>query len=428
MKEVKNTKVKILIGVLFAGIFLIVIFTYLNKLASVPPASESSNTSTSSNNNALSDEELLKYAKSSFDKGKMMGKDFILGYHNGIPVRVSFPCSDICPQYTIRVIRYDINLGDCESVGGVIKSIYVPFAIAVKAEAFCFPKIIVENNIYQFVPNVVIVTDKSEYKEGEEIKLTVINNFDRTIYYRDWSKSWKECGGSSFKLGRKENGSYKFFEIGLAKCLKPIVSLQPKSKAEYTLNPKELEDIPSAKLKEGIYKWGFTFGFEKDLKFAEKIYSNEFLVEAKEVTITTDKTEYRENETIKVTIKNNLNQSIWYYSYSPIKRIPILYSCFHNSQYALKLQRYEELISRWKDIPVNHGCCFAHCRILPPELRELKPGKEIYNEWDQKVFSSEAGINGELAKPGRYRFVFVYHLSNETNGKKYAYSNEFEIK
>jgi len=239
---------------------------------------ESERTSQLPQNKTLSDEELLNYAKSSFDKEKMMGKNFILGYHNGIPVRVSFPCSDVCPDYTIRIIRYDVSLGECELAGGEIKSIYVPFGEALKAKAFCFPKVIVENNIYGFVPNVVVFTDKTEYKKGEEIKLTVINDFDKPIYYRDWSKSWNECVGS-FRLGKKiKENKFDFFEIGLAECLKPIVSLKPHSKITYSLDPKELEEIPSRRLEKGTYKLEFTFGFEEDLKTVQKVYSNEFTI------------------------------------------------------------------------------------------------------------------------------------------------------
>lgn len=99
----------------------------------------------------LSDEQLLRYARSSFDGEEMVFRDFVVGYHGGVPVRVSFPCSDVCPQYTVRVIRYDVSLSDCESVGGVVKSIYVPFGIGARSEEFCFPQVIVDNQIYDFV-------------------------------------------------------------------------------------------------------------------------------------------------------------------------------------------------------------------------------------------------------------------------------------
>lgn len=109
------------------------------------------NQSPSTSNKNLSDEELLQYARSPFDKETMMFKDFVIGYHNSIPVRVSFPCSDVCPEYTMRIIRYDVNASACKSLGGEARSIYVPQGIGVIAKEFCFPKVLVDNNIYAFV-------------------------------------------------------------------------------------------------------------------------------------------------------------------------------------------------------------------------------------------------------------------------------------
>lgn len=99
----------------------------------------------------FSDEELLQYTQSSFNKEKMMFKNIIIGTHNDIPVRASFPCSDQCPDYTIRIIRYDVELSQCNEIGGEVKSINVPQSIAMVREEFCFPKVIVNNNIYKFV-------------------------------------------------------------------------------------------------------------------------------------------------------------------------------------------------------------------------------------------------------------------------------------
>lgn len=95
-------------------------------------------------NKILTDQNLIDYAQSDFDKEKMMFKDIILGTHNGIPVKVSFPCSDVCPQYTTRIIRYDLELDKCEQAGGVVKELTVPFAIGVKQEKFCLPQVIAD--------------------------------------------------------------------------------------------------------------------------------------------------------------------------------------------------------------------------------------------------------------------------------------------
>ena len=110
----------------------------------------------------ISDEELLKYAESSFNKEKMMFKEMIIGKHNGVPIKVSFPCSDLCPNYTIRIIRYDVELDKCEEIGGIRKAIYVPFGIAMMPKGFCFPKIIVSNKIYDFAEEWTLLVEELE--------------------------------------------------------------------------------------------------------------------------------------------------------------------------------------------------------------------------------------------------------------------------
>jgi len=129
---------------------------------------------------------------------------------------------------------------------------------------------------------VTITTDKTEYEQEEKIGTVLVNNLDKTISYRDWSNAWNECGGSSFKLGKKENGEYNFFQIGLTECLKLSVELQAGSTMIYSLDPKKLEGIPSNRLDKGTYKWEFSYVIENDNK--EKIteggiiYSNEFTI------------------------------------------------------------------------------------------------------------------------------------------------------
>jgi hypothetical protein len=59
----------------------------------------------------ISDAWLLEYASRSYDKSDMMNKRVALGLNHGVDVIVTFPRSDICPQYTVRVIRYDLAVG-----------------------------------------------------------------------------------------------------------------------------------------------------------------------------------------------------------------------------------------------------------------------------------------------------------------------------
>ncbi len=117
------------------------------NLPTLPPVIDNS---TKNNKTILSDSELLRYAQSDYSKEEMSGKDFILGYHNNTPVRVSFPCADVCPEYTLRIIRYDINNSQCLASGGELKSILIPIAISVKLQELCFPKPVIASDAYSF--------------------------------------------------------------------------------------------------------------------------------------------------------------------------------------------------------------------------------------------------------------------------------------
>lgn len=135
--------------------------------------------------NELSDEELLRYANSSFNETEMVGKDIIIGYHHGIPVRVTFPCYDgyttdpqcFRPSLVTRIIRYDTDIFECDKYEGVAKRMYIPSItryaslddiikapVWFKEEDFCFPKVLVDNKIY-FFGDIVMYKDATEATE-----------------------------------------------------------------------------------------------------------------------------------------------------------------------------------------------------------------------------------------------------------------------
>jgi hypothetical protein len=93
----------------------------------------------------LTDEEILEYSMTEYDKEKMMHQTVELGNHNGASVIAEFPCSDLCPDYTTRIVRYDINIDECGSVDGAVQTMYVPRGIAMVEEEYCIPKILAEN-------------------------------------------------------------------------------------------------------------------------------------------------------------------------------------------------------------------------------------------------------------------------------------------
>lgn len=66
----------------------------------------------------------------------------ILGMHNGAAVIVSYTCSDLCPRYTKRIVRYNLLPGsDCERAGGISRDIVVPRGIGTGLRRYCIPAV-----------------------------------------------------------------------------------------------------------------------------------------------------------------------------------------------------------------------------------------------------------------------------------------------
>ena len=59
----------------------------------------------------LDDAALLAYAKQPWDKATLMHTTVELGRHHGQRVVAEYPCGDVCPQYTARVIHYELAPG-----------------------------------------------------------------------------------------------------------------------------------------------------------------------------------------------------------------------------------------------------------------------------------------------------------------------------
>jgi hypothetical protein len=92
----------------------------------------------------ISDAELIQYASAKYDKSGNMGRRVALGKNRGIPVIVDFPCSDLCPNYTVRIIHYDVPVASCSAAGGALHDVSVPMGIAMTVKTFCFPKVLVD--------------------------------------------------------------------------------------------------------------------------------------------------------------------------------------------------------------------------------------------------------------------------------------------
>ena len=140
-----------------------------------------------------------------------------------------------------------------------------------------------ETNCMKQIPfetqEVTITTDKTEYEQGEMVKITVKNNLDKSIWYYEWSEF--NCADSFF-LEKKENGEYKYFSIpGLRKTPTKPVELKPNLEKVYRLNLSKLKEQCegfSPEFSAGIYRLGFRYGFSIEEHWSEKDYSNEFLI------------------------------------------------------------------------------------------------------------------------------------------------------
>lgn len=147
------------------------------------------------------------------------------------------------------------------------------------------------------------------------------------------------------------------------------------------------------------------------------------------VTITTDKVDYEQGETIRITVRNNLDREIWYSEGCRID-FGVLY-------------RLED--DYWKDVlfsfPLewkgNETCELILCERVEPV--EIKPNSEISQEWRlEKICEWPLGFVQGGPKPepkmietGTYKVSFVYGLDKEyldLLDTETIYSKEFTIK
>src|SRR4051794_34752609 len=91
----------------------------------------------------ISDARIAAIDASPFDRRAMMFRHELLGLNRGMRVVADYPCSDICPEATVRIIHFDRPPGrGCEAAGGVTASRMVPRSIAVVRMDFCVPAVL----------------------------------------------------------------------------------------------------------------------------------------------------------------------------------------------------------------------------------------------------------------------------------------------
>jgi hypothetical protein len=79
--------------------------------------------------------------------------DRMLGLHKGTPVIVDVRCGDVCPQYTVRIIRYVVDPGPaCSKLGGDTANIGVPMGLVTRPQSFCIPHVLYGKQMYTDQP------------------------------------------------------------------------------------------------------------------------------------------------------------------------------------------------------------------------------------------------------------------------------------
>jgi hypothetical protein len=139
------------------------------------------------------------------------------------------------------------------------------------------------------------------------------------------------------------------------------------------------------------------------------------------VMVKTDKAVYQEREAIKITVRTNLNKPVFYY----------------NPFWHLKEYESEPDIQIPTEVSTVNGRETCGVILYERWLGELKPGKEINDEWDQWICPLGKGkgpFEAELIENGKYSIGFTYGEETRSDDAftikdpKTTYSNIFTIK
>ncbi len=91
----------------------------------------------------LRDDDLIRFQAATYDKSLLQGTRVIIGRHHGATVVADFPCSDVCPNYTTRIVHYELEPGQsCTGIGGVERWAMVPAGVAAHRDKFCVPEVL----------------------------------------------------------------------------------------------------------------------------------------------------------------------------------------------------------------------------------------------------------------------------------------------
>ncbi len=169
------------------------------------------------------------------------------------------------------------------------------------------------------IPEVTIVTDKTEYEQGETVEITVKNNLDKTILFR----GLRQPCFNSFSIGIKRESYEMFYDIGTARCITDVMELKPNIEQVFRLETGDIYDtlfvLNTLIIYPETYKLKLNYGFDSE-SLTKTIYSNEFTIKEKVKDEIADWQTYQNEEygfqleypedfsvTVLEATKNNLN-------------------------------------------------------------------------------------------------------------------------
>ncbi|WP_282277590.1 hypothetical protein [Stenotrophomonas sp. PS02297] len=94
----------------------------------------------------LTDSGVLNYASTGYDKRLYDQPPKILGSLRGVDVVVEYKCSDICPNHTVRIIRFELPNGmNCNEAGGRYTYFELPPFSMQPEGGYCVPAVLLDN-------------------------------------------------------------------------------------------------------------------------------------------------------------------------------------------------------------------------------------------------------------------------------------------
>ncbi|RLJ00809.1 MAG: hypothetical protein DRP08_06245, partial [Candidatus Aenigmatarchaeota archaeon] len=221
---------------------------------------------------------------------------------------------------------------------------------------------------------VIIITDKTEYEQGEIVKIKLTNLGKETIKIQKIGKCHLfEVFDSNGKRISIDEPNCELFEIYHSpQYIKPnetkVIDFWDQTIYE---NQKKKQVLPD------LYKIK-AFGTETKIR-----------IKAKGVIIRTDKAEYKQGEKVKITVTNKLN-------------IPIIFAATPrcgSSFWSLE----KKINDKWKEIAYYIPCLWE-----APDFHytRLDPNQSLEDIWHSNVWSWPE--KWYIAKPGIYRIRFDY--------------------